>query len=127
MKKVLLFGFVGWVAGVLINVAAFGVPPARITRVVWDEVNQNVDGSSITSMVTYTLYCGAQPRTYGFISPPIMVLNYDLYYVPLPDGTWYCAVTAKTVEGGESDYSEELTVTMSRRHPKPPRNLLLVQ
>jgi hypothetical protein len=114
-----------WMILFLSSTQVEAAPPIRISVASWDEVVQNVDGTPVSQPVTYKLYCGSGPRDYQFASFPITSLGYDLYTIPLPDGFWYCAVTASTTDGGESDYSDELSFTMNRKHPKPPKNFMI--
>jgi hypothetical protein len=115
-----------WMILFLSSTQVEAVPPIRISLASWNEVTQNVDGTPVSQPVTYKLYCGLDSRDYQFESFPMTSIRYDLYTVPVPDGFWYCAVTA-TSQDGESDYSDELSFTMNRKHPKPPRMLRLVQ
>jgi hypothetical protein len=80
----------------------------------------NVDDTPVTQPVSYRLYCGLRPMVYTWSSVDISGTAYDLRAASLPDGIWYCAATASSTDGGESDYSSEIMLTINRKYPRPP-------
>src|SRR5512139_2082410 len=69
-------------------------------------------GASPTEgVIGYRVYAGNSSRIY---SAPITTGNQTEYTMTgLVNGTWYFAVTAVDIEGNESDYSNEVTKTIS--------------
>jgi hypothetical protein len=69
------------------------------------------DASASPDVTGYKVYVGTASRTYG---APISVGNQTSYTVTnLSAGTYYFAVTAVNANGDESDYSNEVTTTIS--------------
>jgi hypothetical protein len=69
------------------------------------------DASTSPDVTGYKVYVGTASRTYG---APITIGNQTTYTVTgLSAGTYYFAVTAINAGGDESDYSNEVTTTIS--------------
>ena len=74
---------------------------------------ENVDGSALVDLSGYRIHYGDQPQAY---SETIAVSNPGLtrfVIESLPPGTHYVAMTAYNTSGAESDYSEEVKVTVN--------------
>ena len=82
--------------------------------------SQREDGSAFnleTELKGFNIYCGLQTGnyvdTYTFTSYTLPVTE---WLVDLPVGVHYCAVTTVDVDGRESLYSKEVTVTMDGKY-----------
>ena len=78
----------------------------------WDAPTTNVDGSDLTDLAGYRLYIGDVSGSYG--SEPIELPGSaeTTYTTPLEPGVYYMAVTAYDEDGTESDFSNEIVVTV---------------
>ena len=79
----------------------------------WTPPTENVDGSTLTDLSGYRIHYGDAPQAY---SETIAISNPGLTrYVleSLPAGTHYVAMTAYNASGAESDYSDEVKVTVN--------------
>jgi len=97
----------------------------------WDANHVN-DG-----VVTYNIYRSATSGSYA--DPPVVSIGTGLAPAVcpggtcattennVPDGTWFWVVTAKDINGFESDYSDEVTDILDSVAPSPPQNLTIWQ
>jgi putative Ig domain-containing protein len=79
----------------------------------WTPPTENVDGSALTDLSGYKIHYGDSPQTY---SETIAVTNPGLTRFALeslPAGTHYVAMTAYNSVGAESDYSDEVKITVN--------------
>jgi len=85
-----------------------------------DEPTTNMDGSPLTDLAGYKIYCGVQPRTtvdypteidLGMLTPVAGRVD-SILRMPTA-GTYYCAWTAYDSSGYESDYSVEIIKTIT--------------
>jgi hypothetical protein len=78
------------------------------------------DANSETNLASYALYWGTASRTYQFSSsipaPMTRITVFDLS----TNTTYYFAVTARTDDGLESDYSAEISYLAPFGPPPPP-------
>ena len=103
---------VALLAGLLANVCCMPVrAESAEVQLAWTSPVTNEDGSSLTNLVGFKLYCGESSGAYttcmdlGAISS-VTVSN-------LQEGqTYYFSVTARSDQGMESDFSEELAFTV---------------
>jgi hypothetical protein len=110
-----------------LNVRDAPVIPVGQIRLAWNAPTTDSDGAALTDLAGYKLYYGLASRTY---THTIDVGNRTTYTVSsLESGrTYYFAVTAYDTSGNESDFSDEVLMTVSplvsRRHDiNEPRNL----
>jgi hypothetical protein len=98
-----------WVLLLLIPLTITAAPTQSGTEFAWNAPTQNTDDSLLTDLAGFKLYCGAQSRTYtlaiGIDNPAQVTL--PIASTNIPDGDWYCAITAYNTEGLESQYSNE--------------------
>lgn len=86
----------------------------------WDAPTTNVDGTPLTDLGGYKVYCGTASRVYGAPVDVGKVLTYKV--INLSEGTKYFAVTAYDISGNESEYSNEVSKMISMK-PGCPNNL----
>ena len=96
----------------------------------WDAPTTNDDGTELTDLKGFIVYRGFVPRS---VADYTIVLYVDLHgaspvgaitysYDVTSEGDNYWGVTAYNEVGEESDYSNEVTLTISIL-PNPPNNL----
>lgn len=120
MKKIFLALFIVLGLTSFVNAASNFVWTAPIT---------NTDGTTLTDLAGYKVYCGLTSGAYpvtkdvgmltadslGKVTYPISnVLNVDI------TKTYYCVVTAKDINGNESSYSNEVSVPLVGIAPSTP-------
>ena len=84
-----------------------------VVTLAWTPPTENVDGSTLVDLSGYKIHYGDSPQSY---SETISVSNPGLtrYVIDaLPPGTHYVAMTAYNASGAESDYSDEVQVTVN--------------
>lgn len=91
----------------------FITPPAIAGQAVltWDPPTTNMDGTPLTDLGGYKAYWGTTSGNYGSVISVGNVLTYTT--TGLPDGTYYFAVTAYDIAGNESDFSNEVSKTIT--------------
>ncbi len=98
--------FRGWSAVLLFFLCHSGISIASDVSLAWDP-------SPSTNVSGYKVYIGKSTRSYGV---PIKIGNQTTYTVTgLPAGSYCFTVTAYDISGNESDYSNEISTTIS--HP----------
>jgi hypothetical protein len=96
-----------------LTVAAAADAAANPVTIAWTPPTQNEDGTALTNLSGYRIHYGDAPQSY---SGTIAVSNPGLtrYVIEsLPAGTHYIAMTAYNALGAESDYSDEVKVTVN--------------
>ena len=88
----------------------------------WQAPTTNEDGSPLTDLAGYKLYCGPSMGNYLPIKDVGNVLEYPISN-DLQDGTHFCVATAYDTSGNESAYSNEVVFPLDRRAPGAPINL----
>lgn len=86
---------------------------AKGVTIAWTPPTQNEDGSTLTDLSGYKIHYGDAPQSY---TETIAVSNPGLTrYVleSMPAGTHYVAMTAYNASGAESDYSDEVQITVN--------------
>jgi hypothetical protein len=73
----------------------------------WIPPTTNEDGTPLTDLSGYKVYCGKVSGTYTLIKDVGNIVAYPV--TGLSDGTWYCAVTAYNSSKTESQYSNEVS------------------
>ena len=94
------------------GVADIGAPTNATGSVslAWDAPTQNLNGTPITNLSGFNVYYGTASRTYTHM---INVRNVTSYTVnSLPSATYYFAITTYDSSGIESDYSDEISLTI---------------
>ena len=76
----------------------------------WEAPNTNSDGSDLTDLAGYKIYYGTSSGNY---TVSVNIGNSTSAVINnLSSGTWYFAITAYDISGSESDYSNEVSVTI---------------
>jgi hypothetical protein len=76
----------------------------------WDATTTRTDGSPLNDAVSYKLYYGTTPGTYSSAIDHIAETGCTI--PNMAPGTYYFAITAYDIIGGESAYSNEVTRTI---------------
>ena len=99
------------------------VTPARgasPTTLNWTAPTTNSDGTPLTDLAGYKIYCGIKAGTYASPKNVGNVLTYPLSSLGLTQGVNYCAVTAYDTSGNESVKSNEVSFTFDNVAPAAP-------
>ena len=86
---------------------------SKAVTLAWTPPTENEDGSALTDLSGYKIHYGDSPKSY---SETIAVNNPGLttfVIESLPIGTHYIAMTALNAAGAESDYSDEVKITVN--------------
>lgn len=87
-----------------------GVVPsadAGMINLSWVAPSTNEDGTPLTDLAGFKLYCGKTAGTYDIFKLDVgNVLTYKI--IPVEDGTYYCVATAYNKAKMESAYSNEV-------------------
>lgn len=89
----------------------------------WDAPTTNTDGTPLTDLAGYKVYCGQAAGVYDSPLDAGNVLSYRVSDSLAVDGTYFCAATAYDTSGNESTYSNEVTFPLDRLAPGAPINL----
>ncbi|MDE2015976.1 MAG: hypothetical protein KGI72_05635 [Patescibacteria group bacterium] len=91
-------------------------------KILWIAPTTNMDGSPLTDLAGFKLYCGAASRVYSIKTniPGASSTTLPVTKAGLKDGVWYCALTAYNTSGGESGYSNELNFNLDLTPPSGP-------
>ena len=95
------------------------VPPADagMINLSWDPPTTNEDGTPLTDLAGFKLYCGKATGVYDVYKLDVgNVLTYKI--VPVNDGTYYCVATAYNTAKMESAYSSEVSKIVINRPSK---------
>jgi len=87
------------------------VEQAGQIRLSWQRPTTKADGTPLTDVVGYKLYYGLTSRTYDVINTVGHQTTYTVSGLE-PGHTYYLAVTAYDTSGRESDFSNEVSVTV---------------
>ena len=102
MKKLLLLAL-------LVPLTVTAVPTQPYTEFVWVAPTTNIDGSPLTDLAGYILYCGPSTGDYTLTSDvPVPALSQTFIAAGIPDGIFYCAQTAYNTARQEGPYSVEI-------------------
>lgn len=99
------------------------VTPARAanpTTISWTAPTTNSDGTPLTDLAGYKVYCGVKTGVYTTPKNVGNVLSYALSNMGLAQGTNYCAVTAYDTSGNESVKSNEVSFMLDNVAPSAP-------
>jgi len=77
----------------------------------WDVPTTNTDGTDLTDLAGYKIYYGTSPGTYDSAIDVADVATYTI--TDLSPATYYFVVTAYDEAGNESNYSNEVSKTIS--------------
>jgi len=95
----------------------------------WTPPTTNADGTLLTDLDSYRIYCGSSTNNYSTSMsvglPPTNVLGeveYPINWVLNVDrtATYYCALTATDTNSNESAYSNEVVVPLVGMAPAAP-------
>ncbi len=115
MKKIALMLTI-----IFIGCSSSNLQAANKTKLSWSPPTTNVDGTPLTDLGGYKIYCGIAARTYNVIKDVGNVVEYLILNMVSKDGTYFCAVTAYDTTGNESAYSNEVSFTIDYTAPNPP-------
>ena len=106
-------------AGILI-----ALPYQPKTTLTWDAPITNIDGSPLTDLAGFKVYWGVVSGTYTGVADMgnVTTVNIAQTMAITPKGNYCFAVTAYDVAGNESDYSNEICATFSKK-VSPPKTL----
>ena len=106
-------------AGILI-----ALPYQPKTTLTWEPPMTNIDGSPLTDLSGYKVYWGAVSGTYTGVKDVLNVTTVNIAQTMAitPKGNDCFVVTAYDVAGNESDYSNEVCATFSKK-ASPPKTL----
>ena len=93
------------------GVAVTTVSVAQAITITWDAPTLNDDGSPLTDLDGFRVYQGSSSRSYD---APVEISDESVrsYQVTLAPGVHYLAVTAFDQDGTESEFSNELVLTI---------------
>lgn len=119
MKKMMLI-----LALVVLGCGPQAVQAANKTKLSWTAPTTNMDGTPLTDLGGYKVYCGPSSRVYTVSKDVGNVLEYLILGVVSKDGTYFCAATAYDTTGNESAYSNEVSFTLDYTAPNPPGGIV---
>lgn len=92
---------------------------------VWDAPTTNTDGSPLTDLGGYKVYCGDSSGNYTIVKDIGLPLEnrYQLDQILTEEKTYYCVMTAYDAAGNESDYSNEVSFPFVINLPNAPQNV----
>ena len=93
------------------GVSAENLPSGPIVEIAWKAPTTNQDGTPLTDLAGYKLYYGHEPGNYLTSFPVGYRPTYRLLGLS-SDRTYYIAITARDFAGNESDFSQEIKVTL---------------
>lgn len=95
------------------------------TKLSWTAPTTNADGSPLTDLAGYKVYCGSGPGKYTSAKDIGLPTGntYAISSLSLPDGSNYCVMTAYDTSGNESVYSSEVRVPLDHLGPAAPQGL----
>ena len=84
--------------------------PANTVVFTWEAPTTNEDGTELTDLAGYMLYCGPSSGAYTHVYD---IGKVNIFIVQdLEPGTYYCVVTAYDRNDNESENSDEITMTI---------------
>src|SRR3972149_418317 len=100
------------------------VPYQPKTTLMWEAPTTNIDGSPLTDLSGYKVYWGAVSGTYTGVKDVgnVVTVNIAQTMAVTPKGNYCFVVTAYDVALNESDYSNEVCATFSKK-ASPPKTL----
>ena len=94
--------------------------PTKKTNISWTAPTTNMDGTPLTDLIGYKIYCGSATGNYTIIKDVSNVTQYLLTNLFTAGGVYYCVVTAYDTFGNESGYSNEVNFNYKLTSPKAP-------
>jgi len=116
LKTLTICVFIPLFLGATFSSAIHALPTQPKTMLVWTPPTLNTDGTTLTDLAGFRMYCGPTSLTYSII--PIYetaVPTQDTMTfaeAALTDGNYFCAVTSYDTSGNESGYSNEVNFTL---------------
>lgn len=114
MKKLLIAFFV-----ILLPAVGYAAIPKDAT-LSWIAPTTNTDGSIVTDLAGFKVYCGKSTGYYTITQDVGNVLEYKVSDTLPADGIYFCVATAYDSSGNESAYSNEVSFPLDRFAPAPP-------
>ena len=117
-----------WLIGIVIILLSAGLlialPYQPKTTLMWEAPTTNIDGSPLTDLSGYKVYWGAVSGTYTGVKDVLNVTTVNIAQTMAitPKGNYCFVVTAYDVAGNESDFSNEVCATFSKK-ASPPKTL----
>jgi len=108
MKKLLLTILI------LLPLTVTALPTQPKTMLVWTPPTLNTDGTALTDLAGFIMYCGSSSGSYTITyDMPVPTQDSETFVnMGLPDGINYCTVTSYDTTGNESGYSNEVNFTL---------------
>jgi len=106
------------ILALLIPLTITAAPTQPKTQFCWTAPTTNVDGSPLTDLTGFVLYCGTASGDYPFsynITDPLQTCD-TFANAGVPDGNQFCVMTAydpRGIDFGEGPYSNEVNFTLS--------------
>ena len=117
-----------WLIGIVIILLSAGLlialPYQPKTTLMWETPTTNVDGSPLTDLAGFKVYWGTVSGTYTGVKDVgnVVTVNIAQTMAVTPKGNYCFVVTAYDVALNESDYSNEVCATFSKK-ASPPKTL----
>lgn len=118
-----MIGIVIIMAGIIISLSTITARAANPTELYWTAPTTNDDGTPLTDLAGYRLYCGNATGTYTAIVDTGMTTVYPLSSIVGISGTYYCIVKALDITGNESKPSNEVSFLYDTVGPGAPAGL----
>ncbi|OFZ10703.1 MAG: hypothetical protein A2Z20_12700 [Bdellovibrionales bacterium RBG_16_40_8] len=83
-----------------------------LVTLTWDAPTTNTDGSPLSDLAGYKVYYGGQSKVYATTIDTADMVNNSYGISGLAPNTYYFAVTAYDSSNNESDYSNEVYITL---------------
>lgn len=113
MKKILFCLICMLIVGAIDAMAAL----PKDATIYWTAPTTNGDGTPLTDLGGFKVYCGSSPGVYTVAKDVGNVSTYLISNDLPKDGVYYCAVTAYDVNGNESILSNEVSFPLDRTAP----------
>ena len=119
-----------WLIGIAIVLLSAGLlialPYQPKTTLTWEPPTTNIDGSPLTDLAGFKVYysqaSGVYTDTQSKDVGNVVTVNIVQTMAITPKGNYCFVVTAYDVAGNESDYSNEVCATFSKK-ASPPKTL----
>ena len=102
--------------GIWLPLTLSATPTPALNEFYWSAVNTTVNGAPLENLAGYRIYCTGnpqQPYALSFEVPNPLTTSLPVTDVVHNDGQYYCAITAYTTTGLESNYSQQISFFMN--------------
>lgn len=98
---------------ILLPLVITAAPTPPKTEFFWTAPTVNVDGTVLTDLAGFKIYCGSTTGNYTLVQDISNPLQTSHPLSILADGDWYCAMTAYDTALQEGPYSNEINFTLT--------------